>query len=450
MRRALALTLLLLGACATPAAAQPGQPVFFDAPDAFSDPAKRAAALDEVRSLGGTSIRVILYWNSVAPSPEATRRPAGDPSSPAFYDFSRIDAIIAAAKERGMQVLVTPTAPAPRWATEGKDGVTRPRPEAFGQFMRALGAHLRDEISLWAIWNEPNHPQFLRPQTQGGKPTSPRIYRALFLAGWRALRATGNARDTILAGETAPQGGSRLVMPLEFLRGTLCLDRSYRKRRSCANLPADGWAHHPYSTALGPAYRPPKPDAVTSGVLSRLVRALDRAADAGAVRRGIGVWITEFGVETFPDRQRGVPVARAPGLQAWSEHLAYRNPRIKSFAQYLLFDDARPDSFQSGLRFADGRAKPGLAGWRLPLDVERVGRSRSSLWGLVRPARARTRVEIQRADRGRAFRRLRTVTTDRRGAFTARVVDREGRRFRLRWTAPSGRVFTGAPVAARR
>ena len=76
---------------------------------------------------------------------------------------------------------------------------------------------------MWSIWNEPNHPQFLLPQFVKNKPHSPRIYRNLFLAAQRGLRASGNGADAVLFGETAPRGTPRVVAPLAFLRGALCL-----------------------------------------------------------------------------------------------------------------------------------------------------------------------------------------------------------------------------------
>ena len=64
--------------------------------------------------------------------------------------------------------------------------------------------------------------------------TSPGIYRRLYLAGHAGIRATAaNAHDKILVGETSPRGGRKVVAPLAFLRGMLCLNARYHKRRRC-------------------------------------------------------------------------------------------------------------------------------------------------------------------------------------------------------------------------
>ena len=88
------------------------------------------------------------------------------------------------------------------------------------------------------MWNEPNQPQFLLPQYSAVKhtPLSPRIYRNLFLAAERGLRAGGLPNAPVLIGETSPRGTGSVVAPLTFLRGVFCLDSKYRKVGKCAEL----------------------------------------------------------------------------------------------------------------------------------------------------------------------------------------------------------------------
>jgi hypothetical protein len=454
MRRVLLLTALACLMLSAPALASPSQSLTFEAPRDLADPAKRDAAFAELDGLGARALRVVLYWNDVAPGPNARRRPGFDPNDPTAYDWSRYDPIINGARDRGWPVHLTVSGPVPRWATARRRGhVTRPRANEFRAFMTAAGRHYRTLVDQWAIWNEPNHPRFLKPQYGRGKrPVSPGIYRRLFLAGWRGLRASGNGHDVLLMGETAPRGTGSVVAPITFLRRALCLNRAYRKRRTCSNLPADGYAHHPYTTRVGPFFRPDGPNDVTIGVLHRLVRALDRAAAAGAVRRRIPIYLTEFGIQTNPpDRIFGVSLSRQAEYYALSERLAYRNRRVRAFSQYLLTDDNRTargqyGGFESGLRFSNGRIKrAGYEGFRLPLAAVRGSRT-VTLWGRVRPATAPTSVEVLYANRGRAFRPLRAVTTDNRSSFTFRTSYRKGRRYRLRWTAPDGTVYTGPAI----
>ena len=88
---------------------------------------------------------------------------------------------------------------------------------------------------MWSIWNEPNQPQFLMPQYSNRRPASPKVYRRLYQVGVKALRATpANADDTYLLAETSPRGNSRVVFPLAFFRGMLCLDVRLQARASAA------------------------------------------------------------------------------------------------------------------------------------------------------------------------------------------------------------------------
>ena len=327
-----------------------------------------------------------------------------------------------------MKVLLTLTTPGPRWAMRDKrDRITRPSGAQFGRFATAAGRHFGDRVDAWAAVNEPNHPQFLAPQySKKGRPLSPGIYRSLFLGMASGLEASGNGDDTLLMGETAPRGNHNVVHPITFLRGALCLNRRYRRAKSCKPLPVDGWAHHPYTTREGPWFRPPDKRDVTIGVLSRLVRALDRATRARAfVRRTkLPVWLTEFGIQSTPDRYLGVSLAKQLEFRAIAERMAWGNPRVRAFSQYLLRDDrpiagesgrSRYGGFESGLRFATGREKPSLAGFRLAMAGLRTGR-RVALWGVARPASGPVDVEVQYADRGRGFRQPAKTCGPARGA----------------------------------
>src|SRR4051794_24830495 len=177
MRRAL---LLLLACLALPACAQASSTmsVTFEAPRDLQDPATRDGAFDQIASLGARSTRVILYWNDVAPDRDSASKPGVDLTDPASYDWSKYDAILAGAKDRGWSVLLTVTGPVPVWATSSKkDHVTRPSAKEYQAFMTALAKHYGGQVNLWSVWNEPNHPDFLQPQysTKGHRPLSPGI-----------------------------------------------------------------------------------------------------------------------------------------------------------------------------------------------------------------------------------------------------------------------------------
>jgi hypothetical protein len=424
------------------------------------DAALRARTLDEIQALGANWIRVVLYWRDVAPRAASRHAPHFDATDPADYPanaWTPYDRIVGEARQRGMNLLVTISGPVPKWATRSRRShVRRPSPARFRQFVSAVGRRYRDTVRMWSIWNEPNHPDFLAPQYTGRgrhrRPASPRIYRRLFQAARAGLRRSGNGDDRVLMGETAPRGNSNVVAPLAMLRGALCLNAEYRRRGRCRPLQVDGWAHHPYTTSAGPRFVSPRQDDVTIGSLTRLTRALNRARAARALRGRVGIYVTEFGVQSHPDRLSGVSLGRQAEHRSIAELIAYRNRRVRAFSQYLMRDDlprkgsrlVRYSGFESGLRRSNGRSKPAYAGFRLPLVARRHGRTRVQLWGLVRPAEGSTSVRIE--SRGRASRRWRPVKharTNRRGYWATTTRHRSGRSYRVRWTAPDGTAYRG-------
>jgi hypothetical protein len=459
VRPRLALITLLFAALLAPAGsamASHGQVTSFEAPRDFLDPSMRDTAFNDVASFGVHSIRLVMYWRDVAPAAKSRVKPNVDATDPSAYDWSRYQPVLDEAKARGWSVLLTLSGPVPRWATNGaRDQVTRPSPNEFRMFVMAVAKHFGDEVTTYSIWNEPNHPQFLKPQfSSRHRPLSPRLYRNLYFAAMRGFGAVGS-KTPVLVGETAPRGTGSVVAPLTFLRGVLCLDSHYRARGKCKALPAAGYAHHAYTTRKGPFYRPPGPNDVTIGVLSRLTRALDRAARAHRIAKHMPIWLTEFGIQSKPDPLMGVSLARQAEYQAISERIAYNNPRVVAFSQYLLRDDnprpgprlARYSGFESGLMTSSGKPKPAMQSFRLPLAAKRRG-SRASLWGLVRPATGPTTAVIYVADRHKKFHKLRTVTTNASGYWYLTTSYRSGRRFRAYWTAPDGTVFHGPPIRA--
>lgn len=469
MRRLLltALPTVFLMACATTADARPDQRMIFEASRELrsDDAGLRARTLDEITGFGVDWLRVILYWNDVAPQRDSALVPPGDQTDPAYYDWTRYDRIVREADARGLRLLLTISGPVPRWATRDRRGhVARPSAVRFGRFAEAVGRRYGDVVDAYSIWNEPNHPKFLQPQwtRRGGRldATSARLYRRLFQKGRLGLEAAGVRRAPILFGETAPRGTRHVVRPLAFLRRALCLDSHHRRGRGCQRIQADGYAHHAYTTHAGPSFRPPHPDDVTIGVLTRLNRALARAGRAGAVRQGLPIWLTEFGIQSVPDRIIGVSETRQAEYRAISERLAERNRRVVAFSQYLMRDDlpdedapsifSRYPGFESGLRHSDGDPKRAYAAFPLVL-VATEGRRRTVLWGRVRPAEGRTTVSIDVSSRGSArWRFLKRDRTNVHGSWTTTTRRVPGRRYRVRWSGPDGTRLTGPLTRAYR
>ena len=450
------LCCLAIGALvgAPQAQASHNETVYFEGSSVLLNGKLREGAIAQMRHLGVKAIRVVLYWNQVAPSPKSANRPHFEASNPTSYDWGGYDWVLAKAKELGWPVLLTVSGPVPKWATSThRDYVTSPNAAFFEQFMTAVGRHYGSEVSLFSIWNEPNHPDFLMPQFVKGAPASPRIYRGLFQAGYAGLQAAGIADPKVLMGETAPAGSPRVVAPLAFLRGALCLSAHYQKARSCGPLPAYGYGHHAYTQAAGPFYVPPSED-VMIGVLGRLVNALNLAARAHAIKPNMMIYLTEFGVQSKPNRYEGVSVAKQAEYDAISERIAWSNPRVAAFSQYLLRDDplgGAPGSavigFQTGLEYVNGQPKPLYYGWPVPLTVSKQGGG-YSLWGLVRPTLEATKVTVLVQRKGSSrYTTLRTVTTNSLGYWTLHS-STPGSHWRVRWMSPSGVKYEGPAIGA--
>jgi hypothetical protein len=473
-----ALASAALIACAlsaAPAYASHNQAMFFEAPSQLVEvtPAQRAKTLAQLQTLGVKALRVELYWANVAPGAHSTKKPSFEATNPGSYNWGDYDPLLAEAKRLKWPVLLTVTSPVPEWATAGHDDkqlVTRPDDQDFKEFMVAVGKHYGSEVSLYAIWNEPNHPAFLQPQfNTNGTPASPRIYRGLFQAGYEGLKAAGIATPKVLMGETAPVGYDKVnvrkegraallhdVAPLEFLRETLCLNSKYLKSGTCGMLPAYGYAHHAYTVGT-PFYRPSEPDDVTIGVLSRLSNALNKAAAAHAIPGRIPIYLTEFGIQSLPN-ELGVSLAKQAEYDAISEKIAWENPRVAAFSQYLLRDDPRGGKagasvhggvigFQTGLETVTGKLKPLYFGFPIPLVVSKRGHG-YSLWGLVRPTEGATKVRVQVQPKGsKGFRTLKLVQTNSLGYWTLNS-STQGAHWRVSWRGPSGKVYNGPSIGA--
>ena len=160
-----------------------------------------------VRANAGV-VRINLNWESlVGPQPPADPRNPADPA----YSFAGVDGAVREAAQRGLDVYFT-IYRAPPWA-EGPNrpassdpgilgsGAWKPDPGALGDFATALATRYSGafpdpatgqplpHVRYYEAWNEPNIPQFLAPQYEGGKPTGVSIYRDLLRAVANAVKA---------------------------------------------------------------------------------------------------------------------------------------------------------------------------------------------------------------------------------------------------------------------
>lgn len=410
--------------------------------------AKQGEILDKLKNLGVDQVRLVVPWKFLAPARGKSSPPNGfDASNPRDYPralYTGLDNAVLGIEERGMTTLLTPAGPAPVWGTDANrgSGAVNPTPIDFGRFVRALGSRydgtfravtgkdatpVLPRITHWSVWNEPNQQIFLRPQYKNGRAYSPVLYRFLYLAAHQGLVASGHGRDTILLGETAPSGGRTGVDPIPFMKGALCLDANYRRRGGCKPIQASGWAHHPYSPGTAPFLRSANPGLISMANLSILTRALGRAASGRGTSGRLPIFLTEYGIQSIPDRRFGVGLAGQMGYLAISEYLAWRTPGVRSYAQYLLNDDepGNPYRFTTGLAFHSGRPKPSMRSFPITLLAKQTG-SRVLIWGHVRPGNGRQLVTVTYRQGGKAH-TLRRLKTNSRGYFQFGSPFRAGR-----------------------
>lgn len=413
----------------------------------LGDEARATAGMATAQRLGFTRVRLSASWSKVARFGGLPARPVANLRDPASYPadaWEPIDRAVRLAVSMGLGVHLNISGFAPPYATEGEHERERLNliweiDEAdFGDFAAAVGrrydgtyvppgaAAPLPRVSFWSLYNEPNQPGWLAPQSRiapvAGRDVtrSAVLYRKMVYAAYDGLLAMGHGADEVLIGELAPSGHStsgtlRAVRPGVFTRALLCLDRALRPLRGrmaraleCEDfrrLPGTGFAHHPYDLRQAPDQAPVYDDDITLASLDRLEEILDAGAKAGRLASDMPIWDTEYGWETAPDKGRGIPLGRHLGYMMRAEFLHWRNPRVRSVGQYQLEDEpveGTPGtegraSWQSGLLTATGDGKPAAYGFQTPIQAG-MDKGGFFVWGMVRPGAGTTRtvqLEVQ-------------------------------------------------------
>lgn len=453
----------------------------------------QAAGLGVLKGLGVNTVRVLVHWSSLAPSPGSSRRPRFDETDPRRYrGWARFDNLARIAPTLGLRLSFDPVGDIPRWAQTAQchsgspviDAVCNPNASDYEQFVQAVGKRYSGsypdpaqqgarlpKVDAWEIWNEPNQIGWLGPQFKvvGHHlvQTTAATYRRLALHAISALYASGHRRDRILIADTAPLGKSystrldrRNTSPTAFVENLLCLDGHLHRLRGRAageqgcqhisRLRVTGYAHHPYQQ--GAFYGPDHPvgaQDITVEHANRLERLLDAGARVGALPRALPVYYTEYGVASKPPNPIGASLADQALFINQSDYIAYNDPRIAGVSQYALHDPPGPHHiFNLGLRFGDYSPKPAYGAYRLPIYVRRRG-GNVVVWGQARPAdHSQVQSVVIESDTGSGFQVAATAltqnpdgTSNAESYFTY-VLPGGASRYRLTWTAPDGTLLT--------
>lgn len=343
------------------------------------------AEMRRIRAGGIDWIREDFRWDLLEPAPGR-------------FDWSRTDALMAAAARTGMNVLAILDYSA-RWASSdpsGRGDIHYPprEPADYARFARAVGERYGTAGTFWAgrpdlpphplgaveLWNEPWGHWFWKPAPD------PAAYARLALAGALAVKVAQPDIETLLSGEVLlirPDGsaGDWLGPVLEAepaLAGVI-----------------DAYATHPYPH---PRDRPPLD--TTSKPPYRFERADLTRAIAAAHGAPRPIWITEVGWSTAPGVSDAVSEEAQAGYLRQAVTSALGRQGVERMFVYAWDrSNGVPGDREGnyGIRRADGSMKPA---WAALTRLGPVARLRAA-------DTKRLRIPRVRGKRGRAARSCR-------------------------------------------
>lgn len=261
---------------------------------------------------GVGKLRFLLSWRDVQPAP-------------GVLDWSRVDAVVGGAADRGIEALPFVYGSPPWIGEEAEPPLGSPADrEAWQAFLFAAverygsgGSFWADRavkvpVTEWQVWNEPNYPLYWQPEP------SARDYAELLRLAAGAIRNADERARVLLAGIASVQSGP---LPWAFLRDL------YRVKGIERHF--DAVAIHPFAPNLiGVEYQ-----------LAQIRQAMSRAGD-----RRTPVEVTEIGWGSDGPKQS--PLVKGRKGQARSLRRAFeflleerRRFRIDS-VQWLSYQDA--------------------------------------------------------------------------------------------------------------
>lgn len=345
--------LVLVALSIAPAAAvqaAPKMPIgFFDDPTFRWSPT-RAENLQQAAVTGASIIHTTANWASLAPTRPRNAANGDDPA----YKLADLDELVFQSGLYGLRVMIDVTG-TPRWANGGKAPNVMPtRLSDLTTFTRMLatrynGRHGHGDVSLWAVWNEPNLQLFLMPQFAGKKIVGPANYAKLYKAAYAGIKA-GNPWAKVAIGETSARGRDK---PLKGVSASIAPGTFARLLSKVPGLKFDAWAHHPYPTApnLPPMQRVRYPN-VTLSTLPKFEKDLRTW-----FHRPVPVWITEYGHQTKPPNPHGVSYAVQAKYAVQALNIARKDPNVQMFI-WFTFHDSAGNPWKSGLYGSHDDQKP--------------------------------------------------------------------------------------------
>jgi Cellulase (glycosyl hydrolase family 5) len=322
------------------------------------DPSFRWVAdrADRIRSSaqdGSTMMRLLVHWNTTAPT-----RPASptDPFDPAYH-FDDLDEAVRNAQANDLEVMITISG-TPRWANGGKTPNVAPRRMSdFQAFARAIASRYSGRndgipfVRFWSIWNEPNLTTFLKPQFNAkGKSVAPATYARIAAAGVAGVKA-GNPLAKVAIGETSARGRDKRVKRVSDTHSPGKFAELVAKANK--RLRFDGWAHHPYP--FNPNSAPSQVVKWPNVSLASLPR-FQKGLAKWFKRKNLQIWVTEYGHQTRPQDRLGVTYSTQATYIKRAIDIAKRFSFVPMFI-WFVYQDSPGQPWESGLYTTTGAAK---------------------------------------------------------------------------------------------
>ncbi len=321
----------------------------------------RARMLNRAQRAGATVIRTTVDWADAAP-----RRPSS-PRSPfdAAYRLADVDDLARQAQLRGIELLITIWG-TPAWANGGQLRNSAPqRAGDLADFAQALADRYSGKhpgypaVRLFSAWNEPNLELFLAPQFDAqGSSVAPAAYARIAQAIYDGVKR-GNADALVAVGETSARGRDVPAAgpaPESHSPGTF----ARLLAEADPDLSFDAWAQHPYPTRPN---NPPAEPVRWPGVGLTSLERFGQALEDWFGRDEIPLWLTEYGHETQPEEEFGVPELDQARFAREALGAAAGNPRVRMLVWFVL-RDSPGNPWQSGLIDQSGERKPAFHTFR--------------------------------------------------------------------------------------
>jgi len=351
VRLVIALSVLAGVAAPTTFAAQRMWVGFHDDPS-FRWVTDRNARVEASAQNNATIMRLLVQWNLAAKARPASATDPFDPS----YEFDDVDDAVRAAQQNDQEVVLTISG-TPRWANGGKAPNVMPRRLSdFTAFARAIASRYSGRfegypfVRFFSIWNEPNLQGFLTPQFNAkGKSVAPANYAKLAAAAYAGIKA-GSPRAKVAIGETSARGSDKAT----GLRPTHSPGK-FAELVAKANprLKFDAWSHHPYPTR---PTAPPTQVLKWPNVSLVALPKFDQNLKTWFKRKSVPIWVTEYGYETRPEDQFGIPYSMQAANIQRAMSIAAGYPFVDMFIWFVYQDD-QGQPWDSGVYNALGNPK---------------------------------------------------------------------------------------------